>query len=333
MPRPPEPAVDLVAAADPVAAFASAHEQGRPVRLRTSGGTEVVRSTASWADSFGAFGDLAGVGPGSRVWVPGPLSASMNLFARVHAAYAGAVTLTDAAGADGAGWATHAALTPAALARLLDRGAPAGLVVVAAGDRLPRALHDRATAAGLVVHHYYGAAELSFVGWGRHAEDLRPFPGVEVEERDGELWARSPYLCLTSDGPLRRSPDGYATVGDRGRLGGGRIVVDGRPDAVTTAGATVRVADVEAALRPLARGDLVVTGTPHAELGAVLTAVLTEPEDRAVLTRAARDRLPAEARPRRWLHRAVLPLTDAGKVDRAAVARLAAASVPPGDAS
>ena len=27
--------------------------------------------------------------------------------------------------------------------------------------------------------YYYGAAELSFVAWGSHADDLRPFPEVE----------------------------------------------------------------------------------------------------------------------------------------------------------
>ena len=88
-----------------------------------------------------------------------------------------------------------------------------------AGDRLPVALHDRAVAAGARVHHYYGAAELSFVAWGAHADDLRPFPGVEVAVRDGEVWVRSPYVCSGYDGspgPLRVDPDGFATVGDRG---------------------------------------------------------------------------------------------------------------------
>ena len=52
--------------------------------------------------------------------------------------------------------------------------------VTVAGDRLTARLRDRARAAGAEVSHYYGAAELSFVAWGQHAGDLRPFPDVET---------------------------------------------------------------------------------------------------------------------------------------------------------
>jgi acyl-CoA synthetase (AMP-forming)/AMP-acid ligase II len=177
------------------------------------------------------------------------------------------------------------------------------------------------------VHHYYGAAELSFVAWGTHAEDLRPFPGVDVDVRDGEIWVRSPYLFSRYDGPpgaLRRDADGFATVGDRGSFDAGLLVVRGRPEGVTTGGTTVLVADVEAALRPHARGDLVVVGVPHAELGEVLAVVLGDEADRSRVEAVARDALDGASRPRLWLHLPDLPLTDAGKVDRAAVARLAA---------
>ena len=84
----------------------------------------MLRTTASWVSSFGAVSDLAGLDAGSRVWVPGPATASMNVFAVVHASYAGAELVGSPASA------THAVLTPVALARLLDTGAPPGLVVV-----------------------------------------------------------------------------------------------------------------------------------------------------------------------------------------------------------
>lgn len=313
MPPPTDQPVDLSAAADPVGSFRSAAAAGRSVRLATSGsGQGVIRTTTSWVSSFGPVSRLAGIGPASKVWVPGPLSASMNVFARVHASYAGA-TIVDAASK-----ATHAVLTPAQLDTLLDTGAPGGLTVVVAGDRLSVGLHDRAVGQGLAVHHYYGAAELSFVAWGAHEADLRPFPGVEVEIRDLEIWVRSPFLCAE---PPRRSPDGFATVGDRGRLVGGRLVVDGRPGAITTGGATVLVADVERVLRSVARGQVAVTAVPHVRLGAVVAAVLTDPEDRARMESAARSELPPAARPRLWRTLPVLPLTAAGKLDRDAVAR------------
>ena len=149
------------------------------------------------------------------------------------------------------------------------------------------------------MHHYYGAAQLSFVGWGRDAESLRPFPEVDIDVRDGELWVTSPWLCLREEGDpavLRREiRDGrqWMTVGDRGSVtADGRLVVAGRADAVTTGGATVVLADVEAALRPYARGEVVVVGRPHPRLGAVLVAVCTDPVD---VADAAGDRPPGAA--------------------------------------
>lgn len=319
--------MDVAATTDPVAAVLAAHERGTPIALRTSATTSaartVVRTTGSWVTSFPHVSRLCRIDESSRVWVPGPLSATMNLFAAVHARATGA-TLVDSP-AD----ATHAALTPAALSRRLG-DLPAGLRVLVAGDRLSPAAHRRATAAGVRVAHYYGAAELSFVAWGTHAEDLSPFPGVEVVSRDGVLWVRSPYLCqgyAGPPGPLARDAHGFATVGDRGLVEDGRVVVHGRgTEAVTTAGATVLVADVEQALRDGLRSDVVVVGLPHHDLGQVLVAVLTgDPEhvgaDLAAARRAAAD-LPAQARPRRWFHRADLPVGEVGKVDRAALVGL-----------
>lgn len=322
-------AVDVGAAADPVAAVLDAHARGDVLALRTSGTTSrprsVLRTTASWVDSFPAVSRLTGIGPSSRVWVPGPPAATMNLFAAVHARSAGA-TLADAPRD-----LTHAHLTPAALTRCLDDGAAlAGVHVVVAGDRLPPGLAARAAAAGVRVSSYYGAAELSFVAWGSNEDDLRVFPGVEVAIRDGRIWARSPYLSLGyaegAEGPFRRDDDGYATVGDRGRLAGESLVVAGRgTGAVLTGGATVLVEDVERVLRRAGGCDVVVVGVPHPRLGALVTAVLTDPAAADRARRAARAELAPAQRPRRWLALAALPVTAAGKVDRAAVAELAAA--------
>jgi acyl-CoA synthetase (AMP-forming)/AMP-acid ligase II len=283
----------------------------------------VVRTTSSWVSSFGTVATLTGLTPASRVWVPGPLEATMNLFAAVHAAWLGAVLVDDA------GAATHAQLTPTALARCLDDGVPlGGMTLTVAGDRLSPVLHDRAVAAGAVVHHYYGAAELSFVAWGGHAEALHPFPGVQVAVRAREIWVRTPYLCTAYDGPpgpLRTDADGWATVGDRGTLAGDgpdgpRLVVSGRPDAVTVGGATVVVAEVEARLRDGAvQGEVCVVGVPDTRLGSLLAVVLSEAADLEPVRRRARESLAGAARPRLWFHLADLPRTPAGKVDRKAV--------------
>ena len=306
------------------AALRSAYATGDTIRLTTSGTSgrprRVLRTAASWVDSFAIVSDLCALVPGSRAWVPGPVTASMNTYA---------VCLVDhveASLADGPGDATHVFCTPTGLAALLDDDHDP-LVVVVAGDRLSPAAADRAEAAGHTVHHYYGAAQLSFVGWGRDAESLRPFPEVEIDVRDGELWVTSPWLCLREEGDpavLRteiRDRRTWMSVGERGSVSSdGRLVVAGRADAVTTGGVTVVLADVEAALRPYARGEVVVIGRVHPRLGAVLVAVCTDPTDAATLPVVARRVLPASHRPRRWSVLGELPVTAAGKVDRDRIA-------------
>jgi acyl-CoA synthetase (AMP-forming)/AMP-acid ligase II len=296
------------------------------VALGTSGTTgasrSVLRSCASWADSFGHVSVLTGIDSGSRVWVPGPLSATMNLFAAVHARATGAEVITRPVDA------THAVLTPTALRQCVADVDLRGVVLVVAGDRLPRALADQAVEAGASVAHYYGAAELSFVAWGRDEDDLTPFPGAEVEVRRGEIWVRSPYLCqgyAGEPGALRRDAAGFATVGDRGGFAGGRLRVLGRDGVVVTAGATVVLAEVESWLRACCRGEVAVLGLPHALHGAVLAAVLTEATDHPRAVAESR-RMPPAQRPRLWFQMPRLPNNGAGKVDRAALS--AAVSSP-----
>jgi long-chain acyl-CoA synthetase len=257
----------------------------------------------------------------SRVWVPGPLSATMNLFAAVHAAALGARVQCSLADN------THAVLTPAALARVVaQRTRLKGVHVLVAGDRLSPALHDAALSAGAAqVSHYYGAAELSFVAWGSHAEDLRPFPGVEVDCPDGLLWVRSPYVCSEYDGPagpLTRGVDGFVTVGDRGEVVNGRVRVVGRGDeAVVTAGATVLVAEVEAALGEASGHPVKVVGLPHPDLGEVVCGVVSDQRLIESVRTHSRNILDPAQRPRRWFVVPDLPLTSAGKLDRLALTR------------
>ncbi|HSJ21927.1 MAG TPA: o-succinylbenzoate--CoA ligase [Nocardioidaceae bacterium] len=306
-----------------MAAVLDAHVRGDLIALRTSGTTgrarSVVRTTDSWFDSFDHVTGLLDMDAASTMWVPGPLSATMNLFAAVHAADLGARLVPGAAAA------SHAVLTPAALSRALAQGVDlSGVHVLVAGDRLGPELRDTALAHGASrVSHYYGAAELSFVAWGSHSEDLRPFPGVELECREGVVWVRSPYLCLGydgTDGHLSRDPEGFATVGDRGELRDSSLRLRGRTDdVVVTAGATVLVADVEAALDRATGHSVAVLGLPHRDLGEVVCGVVTDRAALASLRAAAREVLDPPQRPRRWFEVRTLPLTAAGKLDREAL--------------
>lgn len=320
----------MSAAADPVAAVLDVHRSGDLVSLRTSGTSgqarSVVRTTHSWFDSFGHVTRLLEMDPTSRIWVPGPLSATMNLFSAVHAADLGAEVVRSPSGA------THAVLTPAALSRAVAHGTDLqGTHVLVAGDRLGASLRDEALAQGAArVSHYYGAAELSFVAWGSHADDLRPFPGVEAECRDGVIWVRSPYVCLRydgPDGPLTHGADGFVTVGDRGSLRDGILRLHGRGDeVVVTAGATVLVEEVEAALEETTGHRVAVVGLPHPDLGQVLCGVVTDRGSLPALRAGARGSLPPAQRPRRWFEVPALPLTAAGKLDREKLASMLSAT-------
>jgi acyl-CoA synthetase (AMP-forming)/AMP-acid ligase II len=306
---------------DPVAAVLAAHEAGRSLALATSGTStgasrEVLRSTESWWSSFAAYTSLARLTPGSRLWVPGPTSATMNLFALVHARVTGVTVV------EGPVTATAACLTPAQLRRAMPDLRP-GTVVVVAGAALPTSLAARAEAHGIEIEHYYGAAELSFVSWAS-GDGLRPFPGVEIEVRDRPddrtIWVRSPYLSdgyVGSPGALLTDADGWATVGDLGAFADGRLTVLGRPDAIVTAGTTVLAADVEAALGPIAHGEFAVHASAHPTLGQVVSVTHVLASDRSRLDEWARGHLPATHRPRRWQLVDDLPVTPAGKLDRA----------------
>src|SRR5690606_5447768 len=134
VPEPDEPD-DVLAARDPVAAVLDAERTGRRLLLRTGGTTGVprvvVRTAASWFDSFPAYGALTGIDSGAVVGVLGPLAATMHLFAGVHARWAGARVAADL------GLATHVVLTPAQLHAVLDEKAlRPGVVVIVAGDRM-----------------------------------------------------------------------------------------------------------------------------------------------------------------------------------------------------
>ena len=229
---------------------------GTQLVLMTSGSSgtarPVARTLASWTSSFAPLAELIGARPAEAVSVAvtGPLHVSMHLFAALHALWLGAVLTDERAGAD----IVHA--TPTTLARLVSVGARPKRAVVA-GAALPADVRTSARTVGIAVTEYYGAAELSFVAAVDHARDpdgvLRPFPGVEVELRDGELWARSPYLALGyagTTGVLRRDARGFATVGDRADASAdGGLVIRGRGDAaINVAGTTVLAEDVEATI-------------------------------------------------------------------------------------
>ncbi|HXH33609.1 MAG TPA: fatty acid--CoA ligase family protein [Plantibacter sp.] len=307
----------------------------------TSGSTGepriVLRTAASWSDSFAAVADLLGAGPSDVIALSSPPASSLSLFSVAHAADAGFTLAFPSAHTLTVGDARDATLfhgTPGGLRTLLDAGPPPRLrAALIGGASLDPSLRAKAVAAGIRVTSYYGAAELSFVAVDDDDSEhpgLHAFPGVRLEIRDDDvLWVRSPYLAsgyLEGVGPLRRDGD-WATVGDRARLDDGRLTLLGRADdAILTAAATVIPADVEQALRQLdGVADAVVFGLPNGGVGELVTAVIerapgTNPR-RAGLRAGSTALLPPTHLPRRWFVTGELPRTVTGKPARAELIR------------
>jgi long-chain acyl-CoA synthetase len=333
---------DSVRAAAVQAAASAAAPHGDDVCLVvfTSGSTgtprPVARTRQSWTFSFPAFSALTGVGDADTVLIPGGLSSSLFLFGALHALTMGAAIhplprWSPEAAADACQHCTAVHAVPAMLAALADRLEPARSrlrTAVCGGAHLRQDVDAALRRAGVTVVDYYGAAELSFVAIrrpGAPAGVMRPFPNVEVDIRDGVIWARSPYLALS----VERDHAGFATVGDLGvRRDDGTLTVAGRADGViTTGGSTIIPEAVEEVLRHAPNvADVAVVGRAHDTLGEVVVAVV-EPGDDGVALHDLRRNLrawaaehltPAE-RPRVWYAVDRLPRTASGKVARAQV--------------
>ncbi|WP_020573216.1 class I adenylate-forming enzyme family protein [Actinopolymorpha alba] len=302
----------------------------------TSGSTRtprpVVRTRESWTFSFPTFSALTGIGADDTVLIPGRLSGSLFLFGALHALTMGAAIhplphWSPELAVRAAASCTAVHVVPPMLASLADRLAPEHSrlrLAVCGGAHLDPRVEEAASKAGLAVIDYYGAAELSFVAIrrpGRPAGQLRAFPGVEVDLRDGVIWARSPYLALGLD----CDPEGFASVGDHGVLDdNGTLTVLGRAGAaITSGGSTISPEAVESTLRQVPGvADLAVVGRPHAQLGEVVVAVVEPSAGTDVpLTalRAAAAQLARAQRPRLWYAVNRLPRTGSGKVARARV--------------
>lgn len=312
----------------------------------------VLRTAASWAESFPAISALLddpAVPDAERVVaLPAPPSSSLTLFSLAHALDGGPRPVfpgQDPGRDGGLAEATSFHGTPQALRALLDGGGlPRVRTALVGGSHLDENLRADAESRGIRVISYYGAAELSFVAVD-DGSGLRPFPGVDIDVRDGELWVRSPYAALGylgAGGPLRTDGD-WATVGDLAELdsrldpGTGpknetrTLRLRGRADgAIITASATVIPEEVEAELRRLpAIADAVVFGLPAGNVGALVAAMVEPaPGSPAITAGALRgstsSRLGPAHRPRIWFT-GELPRNASGKPARAEIVRRALA--------
>lgn len=234
------------------------------------------RSRASWRRSFEASAEHFGLGPQDRVLAPGPLSASLNLYALSECIYAGACFVTlpdfDVAAAHTAitgHGVTRLVLVPTVLRVLAQRGlarqvdARGITAIVCAGQKLDATTLKAARrwAPQAVIWEYYGAAELGFVAARRHrpgeaAEDSgtavgTTFSGVNVavlnesgnpvpEGQTGTICVCSDLVCdgylWGDDGQALNLLGGRHTVRDQGFLRNGQLHVLGRASEMINTG-------------------------------------------------------------------------------------------------
>ena len=162
--------------------------------------------------------------------------------------------------------------------------------------------------------------------------DGRDLPPGEI----GEIFMRRPldpgpsFEYVGAD-PPPTTPDGYTSIGDLGRLDadGFLWIADRRVDMIVSGGANVFPAEVEAAIseHPKVR-DIVVIGLPDPEWGHRVHAIieptdaadLTDPDLPAELDAYARSRLAAYKVPKAYELVERMPRSEAGKVNRSALA-------------
>ncbi|WP_454698623.1 class I adenylate-forming enzyme family protein [Arthrobacter humicola] len=238
----------------------------------TSGTTSVpkafTRSRRSWQLSFDASIEFFGLTPQDKTLAPGPLAASLNLYALSECLYAGSEfhTLESFDVGDVHAAITHDGITRLVLVptmlRLLSERGLAGCVdasgitsIICAGSKLDARTLEAARrwAPRATIFEYYGASELSFVSGValRSGAPLdaggtgigKPFPGVEVrimddggaplpDGTDGNICVHSGMVSngylWGDDGQALRCFDGWYTVGDQGYLQDGELHILGR---------------------------------------------------------------------------------------------------------
>ena len=233
---------------------------------------------------------------------------------------------------------THLSLVPAMLARLLETGVapPPGLRhAMIGGAALAPSLYEKAKAAGWPLNPSYGMSETTaqVATWtpadGPWHEGLvgRPLAGSEIAlAADGRIRIRGPQVMLGYLGDGGIDADGWLTTGDLGKIDDfGRLTVTGRADDMLVSGGhNVHPLEVESCLAacPGVR-DVAVTGLPDPVWGDLIVALVVGETPRKDLLAWCRSRLPGAAQPRRIVRLDALPRNAAGKLERAALRRLA----------
>lgn len=304
----------------------------------------VVRSQASWVESFAVNGGLFGIKPGVQIGVLGSLVHSLALYAALEGLHSGAtVHLLNSVRPDkqAARLAAHGVqiiyATPAQLRPVLAAGIslPDLRHVIVGGAKLDAGLYHSIArlAPKACPHEFYGAAETSFITLASGAAAGQgsvgqPYPGVtlRIDDHAGLVWVQSPYLFrgyAGSDIGSARWQDGWLTVGEVGQVSPDGLHLRGRAGRmVTVADRNVFPEEIEAFLLGQPGVEKVaVLPVVDGSRGNVLVAHLVGDEANAAsLLMTLRRELGPMLAPRRLFWRKDWPQLPSGKTDLAALA-------------
>ncbi|MFC8182505.1 o-succinylbenzoate--CoA ligase [Rhodococcus sp. NPDC057297] len=230
----------------------------------------------------------------------------------------------------------YTSLVPTQLVKILDDAAATEAVasldaVLLGGAATPIPLRERAVAAGIRLIRTYGMSETA----GGCVYDGVPLDGALLRIDSGRVVLGGSTIALgyrgMPDHPAFAEP-GWFRTDDAGAVSGGVLSISGRLDeAISTGGLTVVPQVVEAALatHPLVR-ECAVLGLPDERLGqkVVVAVVAHEPLTLLDLRRHVAPTLDPTAAPRELYLVDALPTRGPGKLDRARLREILAASSP-----
>ncbi|MGC2939070.1 MULTISPECIES: class I adenylate-forming enzyme family protein [unclassified Brevibacterium] len=374
-----EAAIDLAETAPP-----TVRDDAEPFLMLFSSGTTsnpkaFIKTRRQYRDNVAVSSAHLEPFPGVATLAPGPVSYSLTLYAVIESlATGGSVHVADdfdpfTMGSRIADEAiTRIVAVPAVVKALAEaaRRTPErfrGLdLVVTGGANLPASIRS---SLGEVLPDtrlisYYGAAEIGFIGDSRDGDgtwitvydtigaEVRGDDGVPLPDGEiGTLWIKAAacsddYVTGTT-GEVLRGPDGWASVGDQGRIENGLLQLAGRAgDIAITGGHKVSLPEVERAFETFSRvgtagdgevagdggsagkgqpdlGEVCAIALPDDSLGSIVALVVEGGgTDKAALLAHARAQLAPQFVPRRFYAIDRLPRTVGGKIRRSETVEL-----------
>jgi long-chain acyl-CoA synthetase len=325
----------------------------------TSGTTGVpkhyIRNHTSWLTSFQAAEEAFHLTKDATIFAPGPLCYSLSLCSALHALHLGATfhltpSFQPAKLREALQSQTNSFLfaVPSMLHAIVRTSfrSEKNITFISAGDQLHveliQQLKQNYPAARVI--EYYGASELSYVGYAVHESEekasFHPFPGVHLSvwtENNkraapgevGQIYVESPlvfsgYPGLPDETKKVLTPRG-ATVGDIGSQAtdGSFSIIGRKKNMLITGGVNIYPEEIEQVIKELPFiSEAIVIGEESALRGQRLIALIQWEGQPApqTLREHCKAHLAEYKIPKKFVAVATFPRTSNGKIDRTKIA-------------